>query len=149
MPDLTGVSRATWSDYERGKTEPDFKALIRISEYFRISTDALLKEDISIVSNNVHLKESQQGFENHRNVHPKVHPSVHLKDNNLPVTGTVESGDRSDKINDALILAINALERVNTKLLADLEKLNEENQRFKKEVPQIGHKMEDSDTKTA
>lgn len=47
MPEHTGVSRATWSDYERGKTEPDFATLLKIAEFFRVTADELLSKDLS------------------------------------------------------------------------------------------------------
>jgi len=37
-----GISRATLSDYERGKTEPNFSTLIQIAKFFGTTTDELL-----------------------------------------------------------------------------------------------------------
>lgn len=37
-----GISRATLSDYERGKTEPDFSTLVQIAKFFGISVDEML-----------------------------------------------------------------------------------------------------------
>lgn len=39
-----GVSSATWSDYERGKTQPNFDVLRRISEFFKVKADDLISE---------------------------------------------------------------------------------------------------------
>lgn len=77
MPEFTGVSRATWSDYERGKTEPDFSTLLRISEFFGVSTDDILGVDLQNKPTNVHLNKTDISSKTGSKVHPKVHPSVH------------------------------------------------------------------------
>lgn len=46
MPDLIGVGRATWSNYENGLTEPDFDKLIGIANLFKVTIDDLLTTDI-------------------------------------------------------------------------------------------------------
>jgi len=50
------VKRSSWSGYENGSAEPNLDLLIRISEYFRISVDKLLKHDLT------KLSESQLGI---------------------------------------------------------------------------------------
>jgi transcriptional regulator with XRE-family HTH domain len=47
MLKFTGISNATWSDYENGKTEPKLDRLIEISELFGISVTSLLTVDLS------------------------------------------------------------------------------------------------------
>lgn len=49
MLDFTGISGSTWSDYERGKTEPDFDGLRKISEFFGIPADALISQDVAVL----------------------------------------------------------------------------------------------------
>ncbi len=44
-----GIPRSTLSGYENEVAEPGFEMLVKISEYFGISTDVLLKGDISEV----------------------------------------------------------------------------------------------------
>lgn len=160
MPELTGVSRATWSDYERGKTEPDFKTLLIISEFFGVDTDSLLKVDLARNETNVHLTNSGNSGKKGKKVHPNVHPSVHPNpqkgqkmpdpEKNYTLEEPIEPYTRGDgKIVDALIMSIKALDAVNTKLMADLSQLEDENKRLKKDLPQIGKKMDNSDTKTA
>jgi transcriptional regulator with XRE-family HTH domain len=46
IPDLIGISRATWSDYENSRTEPKIEVIINISEFFGISIDDLLKKNL-------------------------------------------------------------------------------------------------------
>lgn len=46
MPDFTGISRATWSNYENENTEPSLVQLVDIAKFFRISIDVLLLHDI-------------------------------------------------------------------------------------------------------
>lgn len=43
--DKIGVSRQTLSSWETGKTYPDIASLISLSDLYRVSIDALLKED--------------------------------------------------------------------------------------------------------
>lgn len=50
------VKRSSWSGYENGSAEPPLSLLVRISEYFRVSVDRLLKDDLSALS------ESQLGI---------------------------------------------------------------------------------------
>lgn len=42
-----GISRATWSNYELGKTEPQIQTLLDIAGFFEVSMDDLLKNDLS------------------------------------------------------------------------------------------------------
>lgn len=41
---FVGVTVSTWSNYEIGKTEPTNETLVKISKFFRITVDELLKE---------------------------------------------------------------------------------------------------------
>lgn len=47
LAEYLGVPRTTLGDYERGKTEPNLEMLIKLSVYFGVNIDALIKEDIS------------------------------------------------------------------------------------------------------
>ena len=42
LADKTGLNQRTYSDYERGKTEPSIKILITLAKLFTISVDALV-----------------------------------------------------------------------------------------------------------
>lgn len=42
-----GVKRTTWSAYEQGVAEPGFETLVKISEYFKIPIDILIKQDVT------------------------------------------------------------------------------------------------------
>jgi transcriptional regulator with XRE-family HTH domain len=50
------VKRSSWSGYENGSAEPHLDLLVRISEYFKVSVDKLLKHDLTALS------ESQLGI---------------------------------------------------------------------------------------
>lgn len=43
------VTRQTVSNWENEKSYPDLETLVRISEEFQISLDAMLKEDVQMV----------------------------------------------------------------------------------------------------
>src|SRR5690606_26915938 len=50
------IKRSSYSGYENGSAEPPFDLLVRISEYYKLSIDKLLKEDLTSLS------ESQLGI---------------------------------------------------------------------------------------
>ena len=43
-----GIPRTTYSEYEKGNTEPNLRLLTRMSELFAISLDQLVRQDISL-----------------------------------------------------------------------------------------------------
>lgn len=47
MQTALGISRATWSNYENGKTEPQIQTLIQVASYFEVTMDDLLRKDLS------------------------------------------------------------------------------------------------------
>lgn len=47
LADAIGVNRASLSDYERGRTEPNFSIMLKIAEFFDVSLDDLIKNPIS------------------------------------------------------------------------------------------------------
>lgn len=42
MPDILGIQRSTWANYENGATEPPIDTILKISRYFGISLDDLM-----------------------------------------------------------------------------------------------------------
>ena len=50
------VKRSSYSGYENGSAEPSFDLLVRISEYYKVSVDKLLRDDLTALS------ESQMGI---------------------------------------------------------------------------------------
>lgn len=101
----TGVSGATWSDYERGKTEPDISTLYVIAGYFGVTIDDILQVDIDYKLSNVHLIENKNNPENSEIVHPKVHPIVHptAKNQGNLVISMVSEPDAEYLANSAVI----------------------------------------------
>jgi transcriptional regulator with XRE-family HTH domain len=47
LANALGMKRSTLSGYENNIAEPGIDALVKISEYFRVSIDTLLKIDLS------------------------------------------------------------------------------------------------------
>lgn len=43
-----GVSRATLAHYEQGRSQPDFETLIKIADFFKVTTDHLLGRDLFV-----------------------------------------------------------------------------------------------------
>lgn len=60
LADALELPRTTMGDYERGKTEPNIAMMVRMADYFDITLDALLNEQLSHeqleVSSSDHLK---------------------------------------------------------------------------------------------
>ena len=44
------VKRSSYSGYENGTAEPSFELLVRMSEYFKVSIDKLLRDDLGALS---------------------------------------------------------------------------------------------------
>ncbi|MBS1937616.1 MAG: LexA family transcriptional regulator [Bacteroidetes bacterium] len=78
------VKRSSWSGYENGSAEPSLDLLVRISGYFRVSLDRLLKDDLT------QLSESQLGILERGG-------DVDLSGRRLRVLSTtVDNGDREN-----------------------------------------------------
>lgn len=50
LAEVLGVKRTSISGYENGTSEPPIKTLLKISSYFKIGTDSLLKEDLTTLA---------------------------------------------------------------------------------------------------
>lgn len=57
MADYLGISRQGYGKYEDGKSEPDHKTLVKLANYFNVTTDYLLGK-----SDQPHLSE-EEAFE--------------------------------------------------------------------------------------
>ena len=55
------IKRTTLSGYENGSAEPNTDNLIRISDYYKVSLDALLREDLSVRSEQEWTSENSGG----------------------------------------------------------------------------------------
>lgn len=47
MADYLQISRQAYNHYETGKRQPDYETLLKLGEYFNITVDDLLNEDLS------------------------------------------------------------------------------------------------------
>ena len=47
LADAIGIPRTTLGDYERGKTEPNLEMLVKLSEYFDVKIDELIRKNLS------------------------------------------------------------------------------------------------------
>ncbi|MBR9830652.1 XRE family transcriptional regulator [Acidiluteibacter ferrifornacis] len=56
------IKRSSLSGYELGTSEPNFETLLAFSEYFKISTDKLLKLDLNRVSE-MYMSQLEKGFD--------------------------------------------------------------------------------------
>lgn len=59
---LFNVSRQTISNWENGKSYPDLEMIIKVSDYFKISIDELLKKAIWLKLSLVKIKTKKAKF---------------------------------------------------------------------------------------
>lgn len=59
---LFNVSRQTISNWENGKSYPDLEMIIKVSDYFKISIDELLKNDVQTVKNLIMKKRQKRSI---------------------------------------------------------------------------------------
>lgn len=57
VSDALGIRRSTYAGYEGGRVEPDIAMLRSLSDYYRLSIDALLREDLA--------KQGAEGLKQH------------------------------------------------------------------------------------
>jgi len=78
------MKRSTYSGYENGIAEPGLDVLIRLSDYFGIALDTLVRVDLSALTES-QLRQVEEGFD------------VYLKGSNLRVlTTTVDPSNREN-----------------------------------------------------
>lgn len=56
------LTRSTLSAYENGSAEPNFKTLMRISDFFKVNIDRLLRQDMSQLTD-LELKKIEEGYD--------------------------------------------------------------------------------------
>jgi transcriptional regulator with XRE-family HTH domain len=92
MPDILGIQRSTWANYENGATEPPIETIIKISRYFGISLDDLMLKKLdsdkyqSIVDEGTPPYEELQGLKSRalkKNNPKSVKTKNSKKENNL------------------------------------------------------------------
>lgn len=79
------VTRSSLSGYENGTAEPNFTTLVRISNFFKVSLDKLLKTDLSQLSE-AQLEEIEKGYD------------IDLSGNRLRVLATTVNADDVENI---------------------------------------------------
>lgn len=79
------VTRSSLSGYENGTAEPNFATLIRISNFFRVSIDKLLKTELSSLSE-MQLNEIESGYD------------IDLSGNRLRVLATTVNQEENENI---------------------------------------------------
>jgi transcriptional regulator with XRE-family HTH domain len=134
MLDLLGFKQSTWNGYETGLSQPYMDGLIKISDFFNVSLSDLIERELNIStthhSPDEKIKEKTQG--------------------NTTLTQNREKNYSSEQaIINTLSSAVRGLEAANSVLLQRIALLEEENNRLKKEIPEIGKGMEDPQTKSA
>lgn len=79
------IKRSSLSGYEIGSFEPNLETLIKISDFFKISTDKLLKYDLSKISE-MQLSEIEKGYD------------IDISGNKLRVLATTIGEDNEENI---------------------------------------------------
>lgn len=85
MQHHSGITGATWSNYENDVSKPSLEKILLISKMFGVTINDLLETDLE----NVHLNENLGKKTNAENVNLNVNPSVHLNPQNNLENDTV------------------------------------------------------------
>lgn len=64
VANATGIDQKTLSNYETGKTNPDSHAIIRLAEFFGVTTDYLLGVSVSNIMSETDLNEKLGNIQN-------------------------------------------------------------------------------------
>lgn len=57
---ILGMTRATYANYETGKTQPDLENLIKLADYFNVSLDYLLEHKTNSFLDYGHISQEQE-----------------------------------------------------------------------------------------
>lgn len=63
VANATGIDQKTLSNYETGKTNPDSHAIVRLAEFFGVTTDYLLGYCVSNIISETDLKEKLEDIQ--------------------------------------------------------------------------------------
>lgn len=64
IADLVGITDKNWSSYERGRTQPDVDTLVKMANVFKVSTDALITRDVSLIAKDLIAKMQEDASPN-------------------------------------------------------------------------------------
>ena len=79
------IKRTSLSGYENGSVEPPYKVLVKLSNYYKVSIDKLVKYDLSSISE-MQLTELEKGFD------------IDLEGNKMRVLAITVDSDNNDNI---------------------------------------------------
>jgi transcriptional regulator with XRE-family HTH domain len=105
----TGIekaTRATWSNWENGNTEPDLATLIQIAKFFRISLDDIIQKNLEEEGNLINGKESLQkgNLKGNGNGNPNTQKGLNLAE----VQGEYSGQEWNNKQLTQAVFAINS-----------------------------------------
>lgn len=133
VTDFIDVSRATWSDYERGRSEPNMKTLFDIARFFSIPIDWLILPNVDLI---IKLDEQENSGESRPKSRPNSRPKSAIDEVYMVFgedKGTYLTKDSADvvlsylketlKSKDALIAA---LERENSLLRNQIDEMKKD-----------------------
>lgn len=96
-----GINRSTWSNYENGLTEPNLDTIVRISEFFSITIDDLLKID---VGSDVHLTTLDGRSKKQAKSTPKSTPNSTPNDGKTQSNQLEDQGKNDSKLDTWVVL---------------------------------------------
>ncbi|MEM7163691.1 MAG: helix-turn-helix domain-containing protein, partial [Bacteroidota bacterium] len=79
------IKRTSLSGYENGSVEPPYKVLVKLSNYYKVSIDKLVKYDLSSISE-MQLSELEKGFD------------IDLEGNKMRVLAITVDSENNDNI---------------------------------------------------
>lgn len=72
----TGITRGTWSNYEKGDTEPSLDTILTICQFFNVSVDGILLKNLEFENQNVDLIKNNTDTKSAKNVDRNVDRNV-------------------------------------------------------------------------
>lgn len=149
MPAQLGIGRGTWSNYEKGSTEPSLSTLIRISEFFQVNLADLIREDLAGEGNLIVISPKPENSKGIGKQIGKLKPQI---PENLEFE-PVESNQSRDKpvqptvqlpVKEHLNDVISALKTANAALLSANQAQKDHIERLLRELNELREKLRKS-----
>lgn len=154
MIEVLGFKPSTWNGYELGTSQPYIDGIIKISEFFKIAESDLLHTDLeenaSLINNEkAEIKQDERMPKRMPKRMPNYPKRQHYVKQDIVVNEDEMPYQSKDDIIKTLSAAVKGLEASNAQFINEIKRLQEENNRLKKELPAINPPMEDNKAQSA
>lgn len=152
-----GFSANRWSNYEKSVSTPSFDDLLKIIEYFDIPPTELILLDLEKAHLIEDLRSGNLSAKSASKSAPKCAPNDDFAGNLVVPDQALQYGNNAAQTElsrlhttiSALEAAVQALSASNARYIKDIEDLQLQNERLKKEVPSVPGRNHGDQTKMA